>query len=333
MTLKVPLWLVLCVSVLPAVVMSFRRLPVHDRGSRLLLRMASTEKYKSNPPTPKRFTVRPDQVLNVAAASFPLVTRLGSGITVSGYKVGIEKTNQTTADAQSSSPAEYALFDFGGRRTVEGSALGARPAKPVVLYEFEGCPFCKKVREAVSILDLDVEMRPCPKDGTTYREYVSQTGGKKMFPYLEDPNTGTKMYESDDIIQYLFDQYGDGKVPSLLTMGALTTITAGLGLAPRLGRGSSCKPSKKANKSLELWGYEGSPFVKLVREVLCERELPYLMLNCARGSPKRQELYERQGTFQVPYLEDPNTGVKMFESAEIVEYLNSEYGVETEPSA
>lgn len=35
-------------------------------------------------------------------------------------------------------------------------------------------------------------------------------GGKKQFPYMVDPNTGTSMYESDDIISYLFDTYGEG---------------------------------------------------------------------------------------------------------------------------
>ncbi|GFY97833.1 thioredoxin family protein [Actinidia rufa] len=29
----------------------------------------------------------------------------------------------------------------------------------------------------------------------------------------------------------------------------------------------------------------------------------------------------------VPYLEDPNTGVQMFESAEIVEYLRATYSL------
>lgn len=28
---------------------------------------------------------------------------------------------------------------------------------------------------------------------------------------------------------------------------------------------------------------------------------------------------------QVPYLDDPNTGIQMFESAEIVEYLRATY--------
>lgn len=30
---------------------------------------------------------------------------------------------------------------------------------------------------------------------------------------------------------------------------------------------------------------------------------------------------------QVPYLEDPNTGVKMFESADIVEYVRKTYAI------
>jgi hypothetical protein len=32
--------------------------------------------------------------------------------------------------------------------------------------------------------------------------------------------------------------------------------------------------------------------------------------------------------WQVPYLEDPNTGVKMFESAEIVEYIRATYALQ-----
>jgi hypothetical protein len=41
------------------------------------------------------------------------------------------------------------------------------------------------------------------------------------------------MYESDDIIAYLFNEYGDGEVPSLLKPGMLTTITCAAGLAAR----------------------------------------------------------------------------------------------------
>ena len=41
------------------------------------------------------------------------------------------------------------------------------------------------------------------------------------------------MYESDEIIQYLFQTYGDGSVPLALRMGYFTTLTCGLALAPR----------------------------------------------------------------------------------------------------
>lgn len=45
----------------------------------------------------------------------------------------------------------------------------------------------------------------------------------------------------------------------------------------------------------------------------------------ARGSPRRQAFFEKYGVFQVPYIEDPNTGEKMFESAEIIDYLRKTY--------
>ena len=57
-----------------------------------------------------------------------------------------------------------------------------------------------------------------------------------MFPYMVDDNTGTAMYESDDIIDYLYDKYGPGKdkVSSLLRAGAFTILTAGFGGAVRV---------------------------------------------------------------------------------------------------
>ena len=39
----------------------------------------------------------------------------------------------------------------------------------------------------------------------------------------------------------------------------------------------------------------------------------------------RKLLFERTGRVQVPYLIDPNTGTEMFESADIIAYLNQTY--------
>lgn len=45
-----------------------------------------------------------------------------------------------------------------------------------------------------------------------------------------------------------------------------------------------------------------------------------------KGGKREKSLQIMQGKMQVPYLVDPNTGVKMFESAQIVKYLKQQYG-------
>ncbi|KAJ1379826.1 Thioredoxin-like superfamily [Sesbania bispinosa] len=215
-----------------------------------------------------------------------------------------------------------------GSKVKETSKLGPRPEKPIEIYEFESCPFCRKVREIVAILDLDVLFYPCPRNGPNFRSKVLEMGGKQQFPYMVDPNTGVSMYESDDIIQYLVGKYGDGNVPLALSLGFLTSLTCGLAMLSRIGKGTTYTPAKLPPKPLIVWAYEGSPFCKLVREVLVELELPHLLRSCARGSPKRNILYQRTGHFQAPFLEDPNTGIEMFESAEIIEYLRATYALQ-----
>jgi hypothetical protein len=49
---------------------------------------------------------------------------------------------------------------------------------------------CVQVREAFSVLDLDVDVRPCPKGGAVWRNKAIELGGKAQFPYLLDENTG-----------------------------------------------------------------------------------------------------------------------------------------------
>lgn len=39
----------------------------------------------------------------------------------------------------------------------------------------------------------------------------------------------------------------------------------------------------------------------------------------------RAKLTQKTGLFQVPYIIDPNTGVEMFESQQIVKYLETVY--------
>jgi glutathione S-transferase len=205
--------------------------------------------------------------------------------------------------------------------------LGPRAEKPLELYEFEACPFCRKAREALSILDLDARIYPCPKRGERFRDTLIARGGKAQFPYLIDPNRGIEMYESNDIVQYLFETYGDGRVPPLLALGPLTDLTSVLAGLPRGMGGSRVIPSRAPEQPLELYSYEASPFCRIVRETLCALEIPYLLHNVAHKSPSRDEFVKRSGRMMVPWLSDPNTGTELFESADIVKYLLDTYAL------
>jgi glutathione S-transferase len=209
-----------------------------------------------------------------------------------------------------------------GRRV---GSVGARPARPLELYDFEACPYCRKVREALTILDLDAIVYPCPKGGPRFRERVKERGGRAMFPYLVDPNTEVAMYESDDIVAYLFREYGDGQVPLALRLGPITLLSGSLASALRATRGMRYQPATQPDELLELYSFEASPFCRIVRECLTSLELPYRLHNVAPGSAGREAFKERSGKTMVPYLVDPNAGIEMFESADIVRHLEGSY--------
>jgi glutathione S-transferase len=228
-----------------------------------------------------------------------------------------------TLDVATSLAASIARFGAG---MIVGP-LGERPDKLLELYDIEGSPYCRKVREALSILDLEAMIYPCPYDGTRFRPIVAERGGKSLFPYFVDPNAGVAMYESNDIVAYLFRVYGNGKIPLSLRLGPLTNATEFAASAWRPYFGSKAKPSRAPEKPLEFWSFEASPFCRIVRETFCALEIPYRLHNVAKRSPSRQAFIARSGRMMVPFLHDPNTGVEMFESADIVDYLRRTYAL------
>jgi glutathione S-transferase len=212
---------------------------------------------------------------------------------------------------------------FGAGMAVE--AVGCRPERLLELYDFEGCPFCRKVRETLSALDLDAVVRPCPKNGPRFRADVERLGGKAQFPYLVDPNAGEALYESDDIVRHLHATYGAGSASRLLALPGIGEVTSALAFAARPMGGVRYRTAKQPTAPLELWSYEASPYCRIAREALCELELPYVLHNVAKGSAKRDAFVRRSGKMQVPYLVDPNTSAALFESADIVRYLDETY--------
>ncbi len=205
--------------------------------------------------------------------------------------------------------------------------IGKRPAKLFELYDREGCPLCRKVREALSILDLNAIVHPCPAGGTRFSGRVVERAGKMILPLLVDPNgqAEVQLTDSDAIVRHLFSRYGDGKVPLALRAGALTDRTSEVASLLRRSKGQHALASKMPDQLLELFSYEASPYCRIVREMLSQLELPYVLHNVARGSPKRAAFIERAGKMQVPYLVDEVHGVAMFESRAIVTYLEDRY--------
>lgn len=222
----------------------------------------------------------------------------------------------------------FAATVASGAAGLAAGPLGPRPAELLRLYEFEACPFCRKVRAALTTLDLEALILPCPKGGRRFRPEVRERGGREQFPFLVDPNTGKSMYESDEIVAALFAQYGAGPPPPVLRIRPVANATAMLASALRPGRGLRARPSRAPEKPLELYSFEASPYCRIVREVLCELELPYHLYNVGKGSPSRDAFVKRSGRMQVPWLVDPNTRTSLFESADIVRYLEQTYGVE-----
>ncbi|KAH6795337.1 hypothetical protein C2S51_036323 [Perilla frutescens var. frutescens] len=230
-----------------------------------------------------------------------------------------------------SSLSTLARLPWGSRSLSDGlnNEQRADPPLPLQLYEFEACPFCRRVREAITELDLSVEIFPCPKGSVRHRALVRQLGGREQFPFLVDPNTGTSMYEStiwwknESFIWHL----GEICWLTLLTGWVPTLLRAGRGMSLWENSVKESPPRK-----LELFSYENNPYARIVREALCELELPYILQSVGQGSIRERLLNEKSGSKEVPYLVDHNTGMEIGDYKKIVSYLFQTYSSKSVPA-
>ena len=237
------------------------------------------------------------------------------------------------------------------RGTASFRGAARQPEQLLELYEFEACPYCRLVREALTEFDLDAMIYPCPQGGTRFRPRAAELGGRSQFPILVDPNTGEQMLESADIVDYLGSTYGRGNKAARgwrrsLQLGGSYLATGSRSITG--ARGMRARPSRQPERPLELYSFESSPYSRPVRERLCELELPYILRNFAKarwedmGPPfvrakifpkvplagrNRIQMKDMTGRLQVPYLIDPNTDTAMYESGDILDYLERTYAL------
>ena len=75
------------------------------------------------------------------------------------------------------------------------------------LFVKMGCPYCKKVMDANHDgIGADMELLYITHEENA--KTLVETGGKRQVPFLVDDEREGSMYESDDIIDYLGENYG-----------------------------------------------------------------------------------------------------------------------------
>lgn len=251
-----------------------------------------------------------------------------------------------------------------GGRGVMGTPNPMQPEKMLILYEHEACPYSRRVREVMTHLNLDYESRPSPHKGHVYRDELKMLAGKAQVPFLVDNNItegedGHQTMDSQAIIDHLFTHYSkEGSTPKKYQQPSdkdnATLLNKSASVVSMMRGVKAVHPKKNQDRGrpdepLHLYGFEASPFCRLVREKLSALEVGFINHNVAREQiadigafgvrlnigeyhpikgGKRERLMNEtmDGKLQFPYLVDPNTGVSMYESKDIVAYLQQTYG-------
>lgn len=215
------------------------------------------------------------------------------------------------------------------------------------LFDIEGDPECRIVRELLTETDTDCEIVPCAIGSANHQRLpedamppclMLDTGGKKNEVLVG--KEAIMLYFSSTLTDKIdFDSMKDPEDPEfLLTEVSLKENMRGTSILPasipsvlRTGRGKRVEvaavDAPRPIKSLTLYSYEGNQFCRLVREVLCELDISYELVNAGKGSAKREKMVTDFGSSQCPYLMDPNVGENwgIFESSDIISHLYDTY--------
>lgn len=74
-----------------------------------------------------------------------------------------------------------------------------------VLYQYDTCPFCARVRRFLEAEGIDLPMKDTMRDPAAFRELL-MGGGRATVPCLrieDDTGAFRWLYESNDIMEYL----------------------------------------------------------------------------------------------------------------------------------
>lgn len=223
----------------------------------------------------------------------------------------------------------------------QGASDVTNPPVLKELYDIENNQACRRVRERITELDLCVDkVIPCTRTSKARKELGEDVIIPRLVAQVEEDKE-IVVEGDDEIIEFLNKATGIStpKADEAWKQALLefADVVGGIGATVlRMGRGNQVSPAvgpARPGKCVVLYDYTGNQFCRLVREVLVELDIPYTLRSVGKGSPRRQELLELTGnSTQCPYFVDPNTGVAMAESADIVKYLYETYANWTPPN-
>lgn len=98
----------------------------------------------------------------------------------------------------------------GIKRTPEAQQKVDEHTHKLTLYHYKTCPFCIKTRREMKRLSLNIEKRDAQKNEQNKKDFL-EGGGQIKVPCLkveEEDGSIRWMYESDKIIEYLQNQFG-----------------------------------------------------------------------------------------------------------------------------
>lgn len=104
---------------------------------------------------------------------------------------------------------DFVTTPRGIKRSEEEQKKIDQEASNLVLYQFQTCPFCIKVKRNNKRLSLKIETRDA-QHNSTYRKELLQGGGQIKVPCLkiiDEKGKARWMYESEDIMEYLQDRF------------------------------------------------------------------------------------------------------------------------------
>jgi len=78
---------------------------------------------------------------------------------------------------------------------------------PITLYRLQACPFCERVVRKLDEYELDYDSR-FVEPLHSRRNVVARLTNKRTVPAIVDRETGVKMSESANIVDYLDRMYG-----------------------------------------------------------------------------------------------------------------------------